>query len=165
MQEAQKIGENGTQAMIIARTQGQIEATKAANDKMKVVTPEQLQTAKEDWQKANPGKVPTSHDINNQAYGAAVAAGAGYLAPGYKIGGNTLINMGGAFMTDGPDLSAQRGAIAGSLFGGGVGKYAPSLLAPYAGSASGVLGDIGGALTFESINDRAKQILKSEEKK
>ncbi|MGP6472806.1 hemagglutinin repeat-containing protein [Rahnella aceris] len=98
-------------------------------------------------------------------YSAAVAAGAGYLAPGYKIGGNTLINMGGAFMTDGPSLSGQGGAIAGSVFGGGFGKYAPDLLAPYAGSASGVLGDIGGALTFESINDRAKQILKNDESK
>jgi filamentous hemagglutinin len=98
-------------------------------------------------------------------YSAAVAAGAGYLAPGYKIGGNTLINMGGAFMTDGPSLSGQGGAIAGSVFGGGFGKYAPDLLAPYAGSASGVLGDIGGALTFESINDRAKKILKNDESK
>jgi filamentous hemagglutinin len=93
------------------------------------------------------------------------AAGAGYLAPGYKIGGNTLINMGGAFMTDGPSLSGQGGAIAGSVFGGGFGKYAPDLLAPYAGSASGVLGDIGGAQTFESINDRAKKILKNDESK
>jgi filamentous hemagglutinin len=98
-------------------------------------------------------------------YSAAVAAGAGYLAPGYKIGGNTLINMGGAFMTDGPSLSGQGGAIAGSVFGGGFGKYAPDLLAPYAGSASSVLGDIGGALTFESINDRAKKILKNDESK
>jgi filamentous hemagglutinin len=38
-------------------------------------------------------------------YSATVAAGAGYLAPEYNIGGNTLINMGGAFMTDGPSLS------------------------------------------------------------
>ncbi|MBU9849290.1 hemagglutinin repeat-containing protein, partial [Rahnella aceris] len=66
-------------------------------------------------------------------YSAAVAAGAGYLAPGYKIGGNTLINMGGAFMTDGLSLSGQGGAIAGSVFGGGFGKYAPDLLAPYIG--------------------------------
>lgn len=143
--------------MDIARTQGQIEATKAANDKMKGVTPEQLQTAKEDWQKANPGKVPTSDDINNQAYGAAVAAGAGYLAPGYKIGGNTLINMGGAFMTDGPDLSAQRGAIAGSLFGGGIGKYVPMGVDKLIGKElPGFIYDIGAAFTFETVNDASK---------
>lgn len=59
------------------------------------------------------------------------AAGAGHLAPGYKIGGNTLINMGGAFMTDGPDLSAQGGAITGSLAGGAFGKYAPVLVSKF----------------------------------
>lgn len=73
--------------------------------------------------------------------------------------------MCGAFMTDGPSLTGQGGAIAGSMAGGYFGKYAPDLLAPYAGSASSVLGDIGGALTFESINDRMKKILKSEEPK
>jgi len=91
-------------------------------------------------------------------YSAAVAAGAGYLAPGYKIGGNTLINMGGAFITDGPSLSGQGGAIAGSVFGGGFGKYAPDLLAPYIGqSYSGLIGDAGGAFTFETVNDAFKK--------
>ena len=91
-------------------------------------------------------------------YSAVVATGAGYLAPGYKIGGNTLINMGGAFMTDGPSLSGQGGAIAGSVFGGGFGKYAPDLLAPYIGqSYSGLIGDAGGAFTFETVNDAFKK--------
>ncbi|MEN4909633.1 hypothetical protein [Rahnella bonaserana] len=90
------------------------------------------------------------------------AAGAGYLAPGYKIGGNTLINMGGAFMTDGPSLSGQGGAIAGSVFGGGFGKYAPDLLAPYAGNASGFIGDIGGAFTFEYFNKKMKDSMEKE---
>ena len=35
---------------------------------MKSVTPEQLQAAKEDWKKANPGKEPDTNDISNQAY-------------------------------------------------------------------------------------------------
>ncbi len=95
-------------------------------------------------------------------YSAAVAAGAGYLAPGYKIGGNTLINMGGAFMTDGPSLSGQGGAIAGSVFGGGFGKYAPDLIAPYAGNASGFIGDIGGAFTFEYFNKKMKDSMEKE---
>ena len=95
-------------------------------------------------------------------YSAAVATGAGYLAPGYKIGGNTLINMGGAFMTDGPSLSGQGGAIAGSVFGGGFGKYAPDLIAPYAGNASGFIGDIGGAFTFEYFNKKMKDSMEKE---
>ena len=98
-------------------------------------------------------------------YSAAVAAGAGYLAPGYKIGGNTLINMGGAFMTDGPSLSGQGGAIAGSVFGGGFGKYAPDLLAPYAGSFSGVIGDIGSASFFEISNDTVKELINNKDNK
>jgi filamentous hemagglutinin len=68
LKEAQLIGQIGSQVGDIARTQGQIEATKAATDKMKDVTPEQLQAAKEDWSKANPGKEPTADDISSQAY-------------------------------------------------------------------------------------------------
>ncbi|MFY9996024.1 MAG: adhesin [Leclercia sp.] len=95
-------------------------------------------------------------------YSAAVAAGAGYLAPGYKIGGNTLINMGGAFMTDGPSFTGQGGAIAGSLAGGYFGKYAPDILAPYAGNASGFIGDIGGSFTFEYFNKKIKDSMEKE---
>jgi filamentous hemagglutinin len=54
--------------MDIARTQGQIIATKAANEKMKNVSPEQLKTAEAEWRKANPGKEPTTDDIRSQAY-------------------------------------------------------------------------------------------------
>ena len=35
---------------------------------MKDVTPEQLQAAKDDWSKANPGKTPAADDISGQAY-------------------------------------------------------------------------------------------------
>lgn len=34
---------------------------------MKNVSPEQLKTAEVDWRKVNPGKEPTSDDINGQA--------------------------------------------------------------------------------------------------
>jgi filamentous hemagglutinin len=68
LKEAQLIGQIGSQVGDIARTQGQIESTKAATDKMKDVTPEQLQAAKEDWSNANPGKTPTADDISSQAY-------------------------------------------------------------------------------------------------
>lgn len=104
--------------------------------------------------------ISMSPDSEFSYYSVAVAAGAGYLAPGYKIGGNTLINMGGAFMTDGPSLTGQGGAIAGSLAGGYFGKYAPDLLAPYVGSFSGVIGDIGAASVFEISNDTVKELIK-----
>lgn len=98
-------------------------------------------------------------------YGAAVAAGAGYLAPGYKIGGNTLINMGGAFMTDGFSSSAQGGAIIGTIAGGAFGEFAPVILKPMLGPASGYIGDIGGAFSFEYTNDVTKETMKGKDAK
>ncbi len=68
LKEAQLIGEIGSQAADIARTQGQIIATRDANEKMKSVSPEQLKTAEAEWRKANPGKEPTTDDISGQAY-------------------------------------------------------------------------------------------------
>lgn len=68
LKEAQLLGEIGVQVGDIARTQGKIVVTKAANEKMKDVTPEQLQTARDDWTKANPGKEPTTEDICSQVY-------------------------------------------------------------------------------------------------
>ncbi|WP_051905651.1 VENN motif pre-toxin domain-containing protein [Pantoea sp. NGS-ED-1003] len=68
LQEAQLIGEIGNQAADIARTEGQIAATKAANERMKGVTPGQLKAAEAEWRKANPGKEPTASDISGQAY-------------------------------------------------------------------------------------------------
>ncbi|MDA5494138.1 VENN motif pre-toxin domain-containing protein, partial [Yersinia intermedia] len=71
LREAQLIGEIGGQAMDIARTQGDIIATKAANERMKNVTPEDIAAAEKQWKKANPDKVPTAEDINNQIYQTA----------------------------------------------------------------------------------------------
>ncbi|MGY3014234.1 adhesin HecA-like repeat protein [Ewingella americana] len=68
LQEAQKIGEIGSQVSDIARTQGQIEATKAANEKMKDVKPEQLKAAEAEWRKANPDKTPKVEDVYGQVY-------------------------------------------------------------------------------------------------
>ncbi|WP_276724417.1 hypothetical protein [Pantoea septica] len=68
LQEAQLIEEIGNQAADIARTEGQIAATKAANERMKAVTPGQLKAAEAEWRKANPGKEPTASDISGQAY-------------------------------------------------------------------------------------------------
>ncbi|TPG55388.1 hemagglutinin repeat-containing protein [Ewingella americana] len=98
-------------------------------------------------------------------YSAAVAAGAGYLAPGYKIGGNTLINMSGAFMTDGPDLSAQGGAIAGSLAGGYFGKYAPVLVGKFGTELPSFAYDISGSYISEYGSDATKTLIKKIEDK
>ena len=68
LKEAQLIGEIGVQVGDIARTQGQIVATKAANEKMKDVSPEQMKTAEAEWRKANPGKEPTEKNISDQAW-------------------------------------------------------------------------------------------------
>ncbi|WP_246862534.1 hypothetical protein [Pantoea sp. SO10] len=72
--------------------------------------------------------------------------------------------MGGAFITDGPNLSVQSGAIAGSIAGSSFGKYVPELLTPYVGSFSGVIGDIGSASVFETSNDVTKELINNKEK-
>ncbi|CNL96262.1 adhesin/hemagglutinin [Yersinia frederiksenii] len=71
LKEAQLIGEIGGQAIDIARTQGKIIATNAANEKMKDVKPEDIAAAEKQWKKANPNKVPTAEDINQQIYETA----------------------------------------------------------------------------------------------
>lgn len=68
LQTAQMIGEIGSQVGDIVKTQGAIEATRAANNDMKQVSPETLQQAKKDWEEANPGKTPTSEQISKQAW-------------------------------------------------------------------------------------------------
>ncbi|MGX9237092.1 hemagglutinin repeat-containing protein [Pantoea ananatis] len=68
LQTAQMIGEIGSQVGDIVKTQGAIEATRAANNDMKQVSPEKLQQAQKDWEEANPGKTPTSEQISKQAW-------------------------------------------------------------------------------------------------
>ncbi|WP_426817036.1 hemagglutinin repeat-containing protein [Winslowiella sp. 2C04] len=68
LKEAQLIGEIGMQVGDIARTQGELAATKAAKEKMKGVTAAQLKAAEDDWRKANPDKIPTAEQISEQAY-------------------------------------------------------------------------------------------------
>ncbi|RAR74497.1 filamentous hemagglutinin [Pantoea ananatis] len=86
LQTAQMIGEIGSQVGDIVKTQGAIEATRAANNDMKQVSPEKLQQAKKDWEEANPGKTPTSEQISKQAwqsyYDSALSA-----SP-YAVGGS-----------------------------------------------------------------------------
>nr|WP_051916750.1 MULTISPECIES: hemagglutinin repeat-containing protein [unclassified Serratia (in: enterobacteria)] len=71
LREAQMIGEIGSQVGDIVRTQGQIEATRAANEKMRNVTPKDRETAEAQWRKDHPGQEPKAEDISNQIYQTA----------------------------------------------------------------------------------------------
>ncbi|WP_050496480.1 hemagglutinin repeat-containing protein [Pantoea vagans] len=68
METAQLLAEIGSQAGDIARTQGEIAATKAATEKMKNISPDQKKDAEAQWRKANPGQEPTTVDITGQVY-------------------------------------------------------------------------------------------------
>ena len=68
METAQQLAEIGSQVADIVRTQGQIEATKAATGKMKEISPKQKRDAEAEWRKANPGREPTQADISGQVY-------------------------------------------------------------------------------------------------
>ncbi|TPG63334.1 hemagglutinin repeat-containing protein [Ewingella americana] len=85
LQEAQKIGEIGAQVMDIGRTQGKIEATNAANEKMQNVTDADRAAAKTAWEKANPGKPITDKNINDQVYQTAYDKA--FTDSGYGTGG------------------------------------------------------------------------------
>ncbi|WP_304413315.1 MULTISPECIES: hemagglutinin repeat-containing protein [unclassified Serratia (in: enterobacteria)] len=71
LKEAQLLGEIGSQAADIARTQGQIEATRAANEKMQNIKPEDRVAAEKQWRSEHPGQEPEAKDINNQIYQTA----------------------------------------------------------------------------------------------
>jgi len=85
LQEAQKIGEIGSQAMDIARTQGKIEATNAANAALAKNDPADRAAAKTAWEKANPGKPITDKNINDQVYQTAYDKA--FTDSGYGTGG------------------------------------------------------------------------------
>ncbi|WP_145579321.1 hemagglutinin repeat-containing protein [Yersinia massiliensis] len=117
LKEAQLIGEIGGQAMDIARTQGKIIATNAANEKMKDVKPEDIAAAEKQWKKANPEKVPTAEDINQQVYETAY---------------NQAFNESG-LGTGGPVQRAMQAATAAvqGLSGGNIAAALANGAAPY----------------------------------
>ncbi|MBA0035798.1 VENN motif pre-toxin domain-containing protein [Pantoea sp. BIGb0393] len=117
LKEAQLIGEIGNQAADIARTQGQIVAAKAAADKMKDVTPQQLQAAQDEWSKANPGKTPTAEDISGQAYQNFFNEA--FTNSGFGTGGKVQ-----------QAIQAATAAVQG-LAGGDIGKALAGGSAPY----------------------------------
>ncbi|NYV50460.1 hypothetical protein HPC53_10620 [Yersinia pestis] len=85
LKEAQLIGEIGSQVGDVFRTQGQIIATQAANEKMQGVSEADREAAKANWEKANPGQVATAEDINGQVYKTAYDQA--FNASGYGTGG------------------------------------------------------------------------------
>ncbi|NDJ57633.1 hypothetical protein GWD52_11640 [Enterobacteriaceae bacterium 4M9] len=68
IKEAQLIGEIGMQVSDIVHTEGQIAATKAANDRMASANADDYAKAKADWEKAHPDKTATADDISKQVY-------------------------------------------------------------------------------------------------
>ncbi|CNJ09617.1 putative hemolysin [Yersinia intermedia] len=85
LREAQLIGEIGSQVSDVIRTQGQIIATKAANEKMLNVSEKDKVDAKAQWEKANPGQVATAENINGQVYKTAYEQA--FNESGYGTGG------------------------------------------------------------------------------
>lgn len=108
LQQAQLIGEIGNQAMDIARTEGAIAATKAANEKMNNVTDADRQAAADKLAKEKPGKVITDKDINAQIY--QTAYNQAFSESGYGTGGKVQRAMQAA-------TAAVQGLSGGDLTG------------------------------------------------
>ena len=117
LQEAQLIGEIGNQAADIVRTQGQIAATKAANERMKSVTPDQLKAAEAEWRAAHPDKEPKASDISGQVY--QTFYNEAFNASG--LGTGSTIQQG---------IQAATAAVQG-LAGGNLAQAASGAAAPY----------------------------------
>ena len=124
----------------IARTQGQIEAAKAATDKMKEVTPAQLQAAKDEWSKANPGKVPKEEDIRGQVYQNFYNQA--FTGSGLGTGGKVQ-----------QAIQAATAAVQG-LAGGDISKALAGGSAPYIANIIGSSGldDAGKVLAHAAVN-------------
>ena len=140
LKEAQLIGEIGSQAADIARTQGQIVATKAANEKMKNVTPQQLEAAKKAWMAANPGKTPSADDISAQAY--TTLYNQAFTDSGFGTGGKVQ-----------QAIQAATAAVQG-LAGGDLTKAIAGGSAPYIANIIGSSGmdDAGKVLAHAAVN-------------
>jgi len=140
LKEAQLLGEIGSQAADIARTQGQIVATKAANEKMKNVTPQQLEAAKKAWMAANPGKTPSADDISGQAYNTLYNQA--FTESGFGTGGKVQ-----------QAIQAATAAVQG-LAGGDLTKAIAGGSAPYIANIIGSSGmdDAGKVLAHAAVN-------------
>ena len=68
MEQAQLIGEIGSQVGKIVSTYGEIAATESANEKMKGVQQEDRESARKAWEERNPNKTATEQDISQYLY-------------------------------------------------------------------------------------------------
>jgi len=138
------IGEIGSQAGDIARTQGEIAATRAATEKMKNISPDQKKDAEAQWRKANPGQEPTVADITGQVY-------------------QTLYNremLAGGMGTGGPvqqGIQAATAAIQG-LAGGNIAQAVSGAAAPYLAEQIHTLTTTKGPDGKEVVNVQANLI-------
>ncbi|WP_159565440.1 hemagglutinin repeat-containing protein [Budvicia diplopodorum] len=124
LREAQLIGEIGSQMGDIVRTQGQIMATEAANEKMKNVREEDRQAAREALAK-NGKTEPTPEDIERQVYNTFYNKA--FSESGYGTGGKIQMAVQAAT------------AVAQGMAGGNMAQAIAGGLNPY---VAGVIKDM-----------------------
>ncbi len=117
LKAAQLIGEIGAQAGDIARTQGQIIATKAANDKMSGATQADRDRALAELKAKDPTKQYSESDVNNQVYSNFYDKA--FADSGFGTGGKVQ-----------QAISAVTAAVQG-LSGGNVAQALSGAAAPY----------------------------------
>jgi len=117
LKAAQLIGEIGAQAGDIARTQGQIIATKAANDKMSGATQADRDRALAELKAKDPTKQYSESDVNNQVYSNLYKQA--FAETGFGTGGKVQ-----------QAISAVTAAVQG-LSGGNVAQALSGAAAPY----------------------------------
>ncbi len=117
MQEAQLIGEIGSQVGDIARTQGQINATKATKEKMSGANQSDRDKALADLKKQDPTKQYSDDDIDKQVYN-------NIYNPAFNESG---VGTGGKVQQA---IQAATAAVQG-LAGGDIGQATSGAAAPY----------------------------------
>ncbi len=130
LKEVGMISDIGNQAADIARTQGKIAATKAAQDKMQNASAQDLAAAKTQWEQEHPGKTATADDINGQAFNNFYNDA--FAATGMGTGGTVQRGIQAA-------TAALQGIAGGNIGGALAGASAPELahlLKPTEGNAA-----------------------------
>uniref|UniRef100_UPI003872B8CA hemagglutinin repeat-containing protein n=1 Tax=Raoultella terrigena TaxID=577 RepID=UPI003872B8CA len=128
LQIVQAISAIGGQVADIARTQGELSATKTAKERMNSVKPEDRDAAKAQWEKANPGKTASNDDINGQVYQNYYNEA--FNATGMGTGGAVQRGIQAA-------TAALQGLAGGNIAGALAGASAPEL-ANFIGHNAGI---------------------------
>nr|WP_072010863.1 MULTISPECIES: hemagglutinin repeat-containing protein [unclassified Serratia (in: enterobacteria)] len=111
------------------------------------------------WYDLNqPGNENKTWDYKS-SIGAAVTGG---LAPGWEIGANIGIAMGGSVFSDGPNVGAQLSSGSGAFLGGVFGKYVPTVVDKIMGSnkVPSVVYDYWGGVASEFSSGFIKEVAK-----